>query len=74
MHLREKRFGDVTMTFIETDEGDSPRVTRAEYELLREHARSLQAQDVPPNVVLSLPTFERMLQEIAVGLQHEGRE
>jgi hypothetical protein len=74
MHVREKHFGNATMTFIATDERDGPRVTRAEYEHLRELARTLQAREEQPNVVLSLPMFERLLQEIAVGLLHEGRE
>jgi hypothetical protein len=33
-------------------------------------SRTLQVQKEPPDVVLSLPMFERMLRMIAVNLMH----
>lgn len=73
MLVHEKRFGDATITFIDADDGDSPRVTRADYERLRELTRNLRTQEEPPSVALSLPMFERILQAIAVELLHDGQ-
>ncbi len=74
MRVRGKRFYDATLTFIETDETDGPALTRVEYEHLRELARSLQTREESPDVVLSLPMFDRLLQIIAVELLRESRE
>ena len=75
MHVHDKHFSDIIMAFIETDENNSPTVTRTEYKHLRELERGLKVDEGgQPNVALSLPMFERMLQVIAVALFHESRE
>lgn len=75
MHVHGKHFSDIIMAFIETDENNSPTVTRTEYKHLRELERGLKVDESDqPNVALSPPMFERMLQVIAVALFHESRE
>jgi hypothetical protein len=75
MRINDKHFGDVNMAFIDRDENDSPKVTRIEYEHLRELVRGLRVhRGDQPNVALSLPMFERILKVIAVTLLLESRE
>lgn len=74
MRASPKHFSDVTITYIEVEETDGPIVVRTEAEALREVVRGLKANGEQPDVLLSLPMFERMLQAVAVGLIHGSRE
>lgn len=74
MRTHEMHFDGITMVYIDTMENDGPRVGRSEYEHLRELMRKLHAQGEQNGVILSMTMFERVLQAIASGLLHEGRE
>lgn len=74
MRTHEMGFDGITMTYIDTLEGDGAKVTRSEYEHLRELMRKLYDQGEQNGVMLSMTMFERVLQAIASGLLHEGRE
>jgi hypothetical protein len=74
MRTQDMHFGDITMVYIDTMEADGPKLVRTEYEHLRELMRKLQAQGEQNGVILSMTMFERVLQAIASGLLHEGRE
>jgi hypothetical protein len=74
MRMHDMHFDDITMVYIDTMETDGPKVCRSEYEHLRELMRKLKAQGEQNGVILSMTMFERVLQAIASGLLHEGRE
>jgi hypothetical protein len=53
MHVHGKHFSDIIMAFIETDENNSPTVTRTEYKHLRELERGLKVDEGDqPNVAV----------------------
>ena len=74
MRTHEMHFDGITMVYIDTIEADGPIVGRSEYERLRELMRQLHTQGEQNGVILSMTMFERVLQAIASGLLHEGRE
>jgi hypothetical protein len=74
LRTRDMHFDGITMVYIDTMEGDDPKVGRSEYEQLRELVRKLHTQGEQNGVVLSMTMFERILQAIASALLHEGRE
>jgi hypothetical protein len=74
MRTHDMHFDGITMVYIDTMEDDGRKVGRSEYEQLRELMRKLQTQGEQNGVILSMTMFERVLQAIASGLLHEGRE
>jgi hypothetical protein len=74
MRTHAMHFDGITATYIDTRSKDEPRIGRSEYEELRELMRTLHSNGEQNGVMLSMTMFERMLQAIASGLLHEGRE
>jgi len=74
MRTHEMHFDGISMVYIDTMEADGPIVGRSEYEHLRELMRKLHAQGDQNGVILSMAMFERVLQAIASGILHEGRD
>jgi hypothetical protein len=74
MRTSEMHFDDIDVVYIDTRDGDGPMIPRSEYEQLRELKRSLQNHGEQHGVMLSMTMFERVLQAIASGLLHQGRD
>lgn len=73
MRTHEIQFDGITTIYIDALPNDGPMIGRLEYEQLRELMRDLANQGEQNGVMLSMSMFERILQAIASGLLHEGR-